>query len=256
MQRKTNESTPQDDYHVPFLRPKLTDAANGNGTSKKACDDEQSTIILSKIKAWLEAKRMSVPQRIQIDILGSRRANVMCFHCNKSVALSTRDNKNGSWGWIVSNFTQHVQEHVSCKKNTLDTYFRRPAYADSPTVQPTAENATNMNTEMRSSPDDNGLMPSSSNVPAPPEASSITLSSDRGSAEPMQKYELILYEDVLENYGDLEFLNNTSSSSGDAGNLEETLSENHPEASPEAYIENSFKREYTPKTVLEIEYAE
>nr|XP_029727951.1 uncharacterized protein LOC115266121 [Aedes albopictus] len=85
----------------------------------------ESAVIRTKISSWLEGKGMEVPAEITVTVLGARRATVDCFYCAKPVALSSRENKNGSWGWIISNYTQHLQQHASSKRNTLENYFYR-----------------------------------------------------------------------------------------------------------------------------------
>ncbi|XP_062542359.1 uncharacterized protein LOC134210327 [Armigeres subalbatus] len=96
-----------------FLKHKMTEASrkvaaqriqpskmmrNAAGSSSTSTvGDESSMVIRKKIETWLEKKGMAVPEEVTVVISGPRRANVNCFLCKKSVALSTRDNKNGSW---------------------------------------------------------------------------------------------------------------------------------------------------------------
>lgn len=249
---------------------KSMENADGSGTSKHVVGKESSLLIQTKVKTWLEAKGMKIPEQIHVDILGPRRASVVCFHCTKSVALSTRENKNGSWGWIVSNFTQHVLQHASSKRNTLDNYFHRAAC----TVKDSEYDEKNDSADF----DSNEQAAELSIEPAENEinvqngtemdTSSVVRSVMQGNAklvapilvDPDQEIEYVIYEEVVESYEDREedrpsdypeHLTNTSLSSE---NPRRSPQEILPESSFEHAQDKEMEDKNTLKTVLEISY--
>lgn len=62
---------------------------------------------------------------LEVNVSGYRRAYVKCWQCSKSIALSSRTNKNGSWYWIISNYTQHILDHAQSRPNiSIASYFK------------------------------------------------------------------------------------------------------------------------------------
>ena len=60
----------------------------------------------------------------EIIFISPRQCKAKCCICSKYICLSSRGNKNGSYGWIISNFTNHLMDHERLKlKGTIGYFF-------------------------------------------------------------------------------------------------------------------------------------
>lgn len=96
--------------------------------------------IESKIQRWISSKKLQMPSETHVTIAGYRRATVECWYCSRPIALSSRTNKNQSWYWIVSNFTQHILDHNKSRPNvTIPTFFKTEPGLDDHVTEPETE---------------------------------------------------------------------------------------------------------------------
>lgn len=74
--------------------------------------------IDSKIQYWMNQKKFKMPEsQPEIQITEDQKVTVKCWLCERSILLSRRTNKNGTIGWIISNFTQHILAHMRIRKS-------------------------------------------------------------------------------------------------------------------------------------------
>lgn len=83
----------------------------------------QAASIAKKNIRWADSKNIKL-EHPEVTICGPRQSKVKCCFCPKMVTLCTRMNKNGSCGWIISNYSQHLAEHERPKRTaTINDFF-------------------------------------------------------------------------------------------------------------------------------------
>ncbi|XP_058468217.1 uncharacterized protein LOC131440712 [Malaya genurostris] len=103
----------------------MHDIRGENSINKRKHATVHGAEIDIKIRRWIASKKFTIlGQQIDINVTGYRKASVECWLCSKKIALSSRTNKNGSWYWIISNFTKHLADHMAPRpKVTIVSYF-------------------------------------------------------------------------------------------------------------------------------------